>query len=160
FTGLVIRRWTIDMSNEYASGRLYNVAVDDGTTVRRWSVPRSEYGQFGETGAVQVTVDRRGRFVAVASRTDAGPGAAPGPVAARSVAQGTGTMALTLGVAALLLSWLPIAGIALGNAGLIAGIRGLGAATRGRAVAGIVTSSLAIALNFAVTILLVLVMAA
>lgn len=156
--GIVVRRWTVDMSTEYASGTYHNVAVDDGSTTRAWHVPPDDYARVATGAAVRVTVDRRGRFVALdlVPPGDADGAPAPEPPSGLGTPEGTGRLALGAGVVALLLCWLPVAGIAAGNAGLIAGIRGLGTSSHRRAVAGIVTSSLAIAANVAVCVLVAL----
>lgn len=162
FTGLVIRRWTVSSGTEYATYQTYNVAVDDGALARAWRLPSGEYAKFATGDTVRVTIDHRGRLVEMVRWPGgaAAAGAAPGTLGSPSRTGGKGTMALGLGIASLLLCWLPVVGLVGGIVGLIAGIRSLGTATHGRAVAGIVTSSLALVVNVAVSALLVIGLAA
>jgi hypothetical protein len=63
-----------------------------------------------------------------------------------------GTKALVLGTLGLLICWVPIVGLPLPVLGLIFGIPNIGPPARGKAIGGIVASSIGLLVNFVVTL--------
>jgi hypothetical protein len=69
-----------------------------------------------------------------------------------------GTKALVLGTLGLLICWVPIVGLPLPVLGLVFGIPNIGPPARGKAILGIVISSMGLLINFVITYALAIVL--